>query len=69
MSAPWGAAATCRRASAAACPASVARAASSVPQATGASARAAAQVSPASQGLGLHREEWDRARVTSVVSN
>lgn len=45
-SAPWVAAATCRVASAAACPVSVAPAASTVPRATGASARAAAQVSP-----------------------
>lgn len=52
MSALWGAAATHRLASAAACPVSAAHAASSVPQATGASARAAVQVSPASWGLG-----------------
>lgn len=45
-SAPWVAAATCRVASVAACPASAAPAASTVPRATGASARAAAQVSP-----------------------
>lgn len=49
MWAPWGAAATCRVASAAACPGSAAHAATSVPQATGALARAAAQVSVGSQ--------------------
>lgn len=48
----WGAAAMRRRASAAACPASAARAASSVPRATGASARGAVHVSPASRVLG-----------------
>lgn len=55
MSVPWGAAATHRQANATACPASAARAASSVPQATGASARGAAEVSPASQLLGPSR--------------
>ena len=48
MSALWGAAATHRLASAAACLVSAAHAASNVPQATGASVRAAVQVSPAS---------------------
>lgn len=52
MSVLWGAAATHRLASAAACPVSAAHAASSVPRATGASARVAVQVSPASWGLG-----------------
>lgn len=55
MSVPWGAAATHRQANATACPASAARAASSVPQVTGASARGAAEVSPASQLLGPSR--------------
>lgn len=54
--APWGAAATCRVASAAACPGSAARTATSVPRATGASARVAAQVS-----VGSSRGHWDRA--------
>lgn len=49
---PWGAAAMCRVASAAASPESVALAATSVPQATGASARTAAQVSLGSQRQG-----------------